>query len=192
MNRDRVMSSAIPLLIGIVLSMSACAYGRRAGHPLDYGGGSGGRRDFVRHASWHGGRDDGFAGHGDFGGRGSGGDDRRSVLLAPPPFTATYPSLLGQAHGSVYRYYEAHASEGGGQCLAPYIAGITNTKVVENHGERLTIDVRYLYRDRIKDQTRGNPADALTLCFGFGGRRFVLASNGDSLDVEEMSGPRRN
>ena len=54
------------------------------------------------------------------------------------------------------------------------------------------VDVRYLYRDRIKDQPRGNPADALTSCIGSGERRFVLARKGDSLGVEKMSGPRRN
>jgi hypothetical protein len=56
--------------------------------------------------------------------------------------------------------------------------------------ERLVVGVRYLYRDRIKDQTRGNPADALTSCIGFGERRFVLARKGDSLDVEEGIDPQ--
>jgi hypothetical protein len=166
------------------------------------------RRGSVGCASWHGGRDQGFTGHGDFGRRGGfdghggfggpdgGTNDKRPVgnfvVSGPPAFTAVYPSSLGQAHGTVERYYEAHASEGGGRCLAPYVAGITNTQVVENAPERLVVDVRYLYHDRIKDQPRGNPADGLTSCVGFGERRFVLARNGDSLDVEEMSGPRRN
>lgn len=52
------------------------------------------------------------------------------------------------------------------------------------------VDVRYLYRDRIKDQPRGNPADALTSCIGSGERRFVLARKGDSLDVEEGIDPQ--
>ena len=94
--------------------------------------------------------------------------------------------------GTIERYYEAHASERGGQCLAPYIDGITRTDVVEDSPDRLVVDVRYLYRDRIKDQPRDNPADALTGCVGYGERQFVLARSDDTLTIEQMTGPRRN
>jgi hypothetical protein len=192
MNRARALRKVL-LLIGLILSLSACADVPHAGDRLYYGCW---RRGSVRHASWHGGWGHGISGRSDFGGHGEFGSDQRPVgnlvLSAPPAFSAIYPSSLGQAHGTVERYYEEHASEGGGRCLAPYVAGITNTQVVENAPERLVVDVRYLYRDRIKDQTRGNPADVLTSCIGFGERRFVFARKGDSLDVAKMSGPRRN
>jgi hypothetical protein len=94
--------------------------------------------------------------------------------------------------GTIERYYEAHASERGGQCLAPYIDGITRTDVVEDDPARLVVDVSYLYRDRIKDQPRDNPAEALIGCVGYGTRRFVLARSDDTLTVEQASGPRRN
>ena len=93
---------------------------------------------------------------------------------------------------AVERFYEAHASERGGQCLAPYIDGIARADVVEESAHRLVVDVRYLYRDRIKDQPRDNPANALIGCVGYGQRQFVLARNDDTLTVQEMTGPRRN
>ncbi|HEX5079126.1 MAG TPA: hypothetical protein VFV80_08230 [Geminicoccaceae bacterium] len=49
--------------------------------------------------------------------------------------------------GIIALYQEAHASGRGGQCLAPYIDGITRVDVVEESPGRLVVDVRYLYRD---------------------------------------------
>jgi hypothetical protein len=94
--------------------------------------------------------------------------------------------------GAIKRYYEAHASERGGQCLAPYIDGFTRTQVVEDGPERLVVDVRYLYRDRYKDNESGVDGNAMTGCINYGTRRFVLARSDDALTVEQMSGPRRN
>ena len=68
----------------------------------------------------------------------------------------------------------------------------TRTDVVEDDPSQLVVDVGYLYRDRIKDQPRDNPADALIGCVGYGERQFVLARNDDTLTVQEMTGPRRN
>ena len=116
-------------------------------------------------------------------------------LLLPTLLLVGCSSTFGERSAldsSIERYYEAHASERGGQCLAPYMDGITSTDVVEDEPARLVVDVRYLYRDRIKDQPQDNPADALTGCVGYGARRFVLARSNDSLEVESMSGPRRN
>jgi hypothetical protein len=116
-------------------------------------------------------------------------------LLLPALLLAGCSSVLGEQSeldGTIERYYEAHASERGGQCLAPYIDGITSADVVEESPDRLVVDVRYLYRDRIKDQPRDNPANALIGCVGYGERQFVLARNGDTLTVQEMTGPRRN
>ena len=116
-------------------------------------------------------------------------------LLLPALILAGCSSAFGEQSeldGTIERYYEAHASERGGQCLAPYIDGITRTDVVEDSPDRLVVDVRYLYRDRIKDQPRDNPADALTGCVGYGERQFVLARSDDTLTIEQMTGPRRN
>ena len=91
---------------------------------------------------------------------------------------------------AIKRYYEAHASERNGQCLAPYIDGFTTIQVVEDTPERMVVDARYLYRDWIKDST---DADGMMLgCISYGQRSFVLARSDDRLQVIEMSGPRRN
>ena len=116
-------------------------------------------------------------------------------LLLPALLLAGCTSAFGdqsEIDGTIERYYEAHASERAGQCLAPYIDGITRADVVEDDPARLVVDVSYLYRDRIKDQPRDNPADALIGCVGYGSRRFVLARSDDTLTIEQMSGPRRN
>ena len=98
---------------------------------------------------------------------------------AEPPETRT----------AIKRYYEAHASENISQCLAPYIDGFSNIQVVESDPERMVLDVRYMYRDWIKDeesdQGMRNP------CVGYGERRFVLAQSEGAWTVEEMSGPQR-
>jgi hypothetical protein len=116
-------------------------------------------------------------------------------LLLPALLLVGCSSALGerpQLDGTIERYYAAHASERGGQCLAPYIDGVTRTQVVEDEPERLVVDVRYLYRDRYKDNESGMEGNGMTGCVGYGARRFVLARSDDTLTVEQMSGPRRN
>jgi hypothetical protein len=94
---------------------------------------------------------------------------------------------------AIKSYYEAHASEYNGQCLAPYIDGFTRIEVVEETPDRLVVDARYLYRDRVKDQ-RGSDDNGSFMreCVRYNQRTFVLARNDDQLQVTEMSGPRRN
>ena len=69
MNHGRVMTKAMPLLIGIGLFLSACAaesdYGAPAYAEFDYG-------DYGDYGGWHHGWGHGF-GHGGFGGHGGGG-----------------------------------------------------------------------------------------------------------------------
>jgi hypothetical protein len=92
---------------------------------------------------------------------------------------------------AIKRYYEAHARERNGQCLAPYIDGFTTIQVVEDTPERMVVDARYLYRDWIKDGTDAD--DGMMLgCVSYGQRSFVLTRSVDRLQVIEMSGPRRN
>jgi hypothetical protein len=67
----------------------------------------------------------------------------RAVLLAACSAAFDQQSDLD---GAIERYHEAHASERGGQCLAPHIDGITRTEVVEDDLARLVVDVRCLHR----------------------------------------------
>jgi hypothetical protein len=91
---------------------------------------------------------------------------------------------------AIKRYYEAHASERNGQCLAPYIDGFTTLQVVEDTPQRMVIDARFLYRDRIKD---GGDQNSMMLgCTRYGARSFVLTRSDDRYEVVEMTGRRRN
>jgi hypothetical protein len=67
----------------------------------------------------------------------------RAMLLAACSSTFGQQSDLD---GAIEHYHETHASERGGQCLAPHIDGITRAEVVEDDLARLVVDVRYLYR----------------------------------------------
>jgi hypothetical protein len=121
----------------------------------------------------------------------------RSLLpwSVPVFFLVGCTSLFGEPPAvdtAIKRYYEAHASEEHGQCLAPYIDGLTKLEVVEDDAEHTVVDTRYLYRDRFKDEQSMSGAGAQRVCFGYGERRFVLTKSGDALTVTEMSGPRRS
>lgn len=89
-------------------------------------------------------------------------------------------------------YYEAHASEKNGRCLAPYIDGFTTVQVLEQTPERMVVDARFLYRDWVKDRDGRQDGGMARECIGYGQRSFVLARTDDRLEVTEMSGPRRN
>ncbi len=93
---------------------------------------------------------------------------------------------------AMQNYYEAHASEKNGRCLAPYIDGFTTVQVLEESPERLVVDARYLYRDWVKDRDGRDDGGMARECLGYGQRSFVLAQTYDRLQVTEMSGPRRN
>ena len=97
------------------------------------------------------------------------------------------PTALERA---MNRYYEAHASEQYGYCLKPYIDGLTQVAVVDDRPKQLVVDVRYLYRDRLKDDRDGGFGRE---CTGYAGRRFTLAKNAaGGVEVLEMTGPRRS
>jgi len=94
---------------------------------------------------------------------------------------------------AIKRYYEAHASEYNGQCLAPYIDGFTRVEVVEDTPDRMVVDTSYLYRDWLKDRRDTRSGQGfMRQCVSYGQRSFVLARSDDTLQVTEMSGPRRN
>jgi hypothetical protein len=93
--------------------------------------------------------------------------------------------------GAMKRYYEAHASEQYGYCLRPYIDGLSQVTVVDDQPQKLVVDVRYLYRDRLKDErdTGGFGRE----CVNYAGRQFTLAKNtAGGVEVLDMTGPRRS
>jgi hypothetical protein len=95
------------------------------------------------------------------------------------------PQALERA---VMGYYEGHATEENRTCLRPYMYGLTRVDVVEEQPERLVVDVRYLYRDRNKDD-RGDGLGRE--CSDYGERRFTLRKAGPGFEVLEMTGPQR-
>jgi hypothetical protein len=95
------------------------------------------------------------------------------------------PQALERA---VMRYYESHASEENLTCLRPYMEGVTQVNVLEERPERLVVDVRYLYRDRSKDDGgNGIGRD----CSGYHERRFTLGKSPAGIEVLDMTGPQR-
>ena len=89
---------------------------------------------------------------------------------------------------AVMSYYERHATEENRTCSSPYMYGLTQVGVVEETPERLVVDVRYLYRDRNKDD-RGDGFGRE--CSDYGERRFTLGKGTAGLEVLDMTGPQR-
>lgn len=105
-----------------------------------------------------------------------------------PSTSFAEPAALERA---MKRYYEAHAEEQHGYCLNPYIDGLTQVQVIEDQPERLVVDVRYLYRDRFKDDS--SQGGLGRECTGYAGRTFTLGkSQAGGVEVLEMTGPRRS
>jgi hypothetical protein len=95
------------------------------------------------------------------------------------------PQALERA---VMSYYERHATEESRTCLSPFMYGLTQVDVVEEQPERLVGDVRYLCRDRNKDD-RGDGLGRE--CSNYGERLFTLRKDGAGFEVLEMTGPQR-
>jgi hypothetical protein len=89
---------------------------------------------------------------------------------------------------AIMSHYERHATEENRTCLSPYMHGLTRVEVVEEQPDRLVIDVRYLYRDRNKDD-RGDGLGRE--CSAYGKRRFTLRKDMQGLEVDEMTDPQR-
>jgi hypothetical protein len=103
-----------------------------------------------------------------------------------PETAFSEPQALERA---VMRYYASHATEENRTCLSPYMYGLTQVDVVEQEPERLVVDVRYLYRDRNKDD-RGDGLGRE--CTNYGERRFTLARGATGLEVLDMTGPQHS
>ncbi|MGB8452503.1 MAG: hypothetical protein WCD89_09230 [Anaerocolumna sp.] len=103
-----------------------------------------------------------------------------SDALQPPAYEAP-----------IKAYYEAHASERNGRCLAPYIDGFTRVEVVEDNAEQLVIQASYLYRDWLKDQVDSEDGNRMSECVAYNSRRFVLTKSDAGLQVAEMGPSQR-
>ena len=66
--------------------------------------------------------------------------------------------------------------------------GLRRVEAVEEQPDRFVIDVRYLYRDRNKDD-RGDGLGRE--CSAYRERRFTLGKDTQCFEVEEMTGPHR-
>ena len=89
---------------------------------------------------------------------------------------------------TIKRYYESNASEENQTCLTPYMDGLTQVAVVDEQQGRLVLDVRYFYRDRLKD----DGGDGIGReCTGYAERQFTLAKTDAGLQVVAMSDSRR-
>jgi hypothetical protein len=93
----------------------------------------------------------------------------------------------------IAQYYAEHASEEGGRCAAPEIAGITRRKVLATSGEVTRLRVRYSYFDPSApggtDWTRVLQAERE--CAGVAERDFTLVSTNLGYKVVQMSGSVR-
>lgn len=112
-----------------------------------------------------------------------------AVLLAGcgPSLESAYFEPQSAVETAITNHYERYASEENGQCLRPYIKGLSRIEVIEDQPERLAVQIRYLFRDRNRDNGDGSNS----VCVGFSGRRFTLGKTGGEIEVVEMSGPKR-
>ena len=110
------------------------------------------------------------------------------------PFQQTTFAPADEIQSAVSRYYEAHAVEDDQRCWRPYFDTVTKVSVLDEQADRLVLDVRYAYRDRLRDdQDSSNPIlpGSRRVCWGFESRRFTLAKSEGRLRVIEMSGDMR-
>lgn len=93
-----------------------------------------------------------------------------------------------QAQRQIEYYYETYAWERGASCIPPRLIGITQTSILSDTPERLTLGVRYLWdvEGQNDEELGGVP------CFGQGQRTFVLAKHDPGYSVVSMTGPQRD
>src|SRR5262245_2573100 len=98
-------------------------------------------------------------------------------LPSAVPDTAFAPGK--QAERAISSYYQDHASEEYGSCNRPYFDAITTVDVVEDTADRLVLDVRYRYWDRLRnEEDRDLSVPGLSsshrVCWGPSSRQFTL------------------
>ncbi len=107
------------------------------------------------------------------------------LVSCAPSLESTHfgPSKL--VRKKIERYYAQHASEERGRCTRPYMDAVTRVGVIEDAPERLVVDIRYRYLDRLRDE---DPGSDRKVCFGFASRTFTITPVGGNLAVTDMSG----
>jgi hypothetical protein len=105
------------------------------------------------------------------------------ILVLAACSSDSFRSLAGVPglYPVVQRYYDSRATEENGRCRAPLLDGVMSSKVVQSDGQRLVVQVRYLYRDLTTDVGGG-------ACRGFGNRTFTIAREPDGMKVISMTG----
>ena len=94
------------------------------------------------------------------------------------------------------QYYERNAREEGGICSSPLLEGVTRSRVVEENGDRLAVDLGYYYRDMVRDgddcsRFRLLRCGVMRECQGFASRSFVVERQADGFRVIEMGGEQK-
>lgn len=85
----------------------------------------------------------------------------------------------------IKEHYADHAFEQRGRCTRPFIDAITKVDVIEDEGERWIAEIRYSYRDRLRDEDAGS---SRKICRGFASRSFTIVPSQSGPTVAEMSG----
>ena len=110
---------------------------------------------------------------------------------------ATTPELPGDnasTYAELRSHYRSNAWEQEGDCRAPYLDGILETRTVEETDDQVVLEVSYAYRDLIGDE---NESDILGVggsdrCQGVEQRTFTLEKLGEErYEVVAMSGRKR-
>ena len=108
------------------------------------------------------------------------------------PDTSFAPGAPVQA--AISTYYRDHAAEyDAGPCNRPYFDAITRADVVEEDADHLVLDVRYAFRDRLRDDEDSDrvPPSSRRVCWGFESRQFTLTKETGVVRVTEMTGLKR-
>ncbi|MGI9420921.1 MAG: hypothetical protein ACR2RA_24115 [Geminicoccaceae bacterium] len=108
------------------------------------------------------------------------------------PDTSFAPGAPVQA--AISTYYRNHAVEyDAGPCYRPYFDAITKVEIVEEDAEHVVLDVRYAFRDRLRDDedTNNIPPSSRRVCWGFESRQFTLTKETGVVRVTDMTGPIR-
>ncbi len=95
---------------------------------------------------------------------------------------------------AISTYYRDHAVEyDTGPCYRPYFDAITKVDVIEQDSDHLVLELRYSFRDRLRDDedTNNIPPSSRRVCWGFESRQFTLTKETGVVRVTDMSGPRR-
>jgi hypothetical protein len=95
---------------------------------------------------------------------------------------------------AISTYYRDHAVEyDTGPCYRPYFDAITKVDVIEQDADHLVLELRYSFRDRLRDDEDSNniPPSSRRVCWGFESRQFTLSKETGVVRVTDMTGPVR-